>query len=159
MCLHVVFITQSQCKFISTVAENFKWTPIKKKVHSKIDKKTVDMTFHRLNVIHMYNFVMVSVKVADQICMQYRQDRWMSNRKWWWSIFLWTLAGAARNAYLIYRGGISQDKRNKMYQVPNEMSHLQFLIYLSTHLMTSKKRKSQHLRNTSAFSVACVNKR
>ena len=38
---------------ISTVAENFKWNPIKKKVYSKIEKKTVEMKFHRLNVIHM----------------------------------------------------------------------------------------------------------
>ena len=38
---------------ISTVAGNIKWNPIKKKVYIKIDKKTVEMKFHRLNVIHM----------------------------------------------------------------------------------------------------------
>ena len=68
---------------ISTVAENFKWTPIKKKVYYKIEKNTVDMTFHRLNIIYMYNFGMGSVDVADQPRMQYRPYHWMSNRKWW----------------------------------------------------------------------------
>ena len=43
---------------ISTVAGNVKWTPTKNKFYSKIDKKTVDMKFYRLNVIHMYNFGM-----------------------------------------------------------------------------------------------------
>ena len=53
---------------ISTMADNVKWNTIKKKVYSKIEKKTVDMTFHRINVIHMYNFGMGSVDVADQLC-------------------------------------------------------------------------------------------
>ena len=51
---------------ISTVADNFECTSIKKKVYSKIEKTTADMTFHRLNVIHMYNFVIGSVNVADR---------------------------------------------------------------------------------------------
>ena len=55
---------------ISTVVENFKWTPIKKKFYSKIEKKTVDITFHSLNVIHIYNFGMESVNVVDQLRMQ-----------------------------------------------------------------------------------------
>ena len=36
--------------FISIVADNFKWAPIKNKVYSKIEKKTVYIKFHRLNV-------------------------------------------------------------------------------------------------------------
>ena len=46
-----------------------------------------------------------------------------------------------------------------MYRVPNEMRHLQFLKYLSTRLMTFRKRKSQQLRNTYAFSVVSGKKR
>ena len=45
-------------QIISTVADNSKCNPIKKKVYSKIEKKTVDIKFHRLNVIHDYNFGM-----------------------------------------------------------------------------------------------------
>ena len=37
---------------ISTVSDNVNWTPTNNKVYSKIEKKTVDMTFHRLNDIH-----------------------------------------------------------------------------------------------------------
>ena len=59
-----------------------------------------------------------------------------------------------KNEYLIYREKNCQAKRNKMYRVPTEMSHLQFIESLYTHLITFKKRKSQRLINTSAFSVA-----
>ena len=38
---------------ISTVVEIFKWTPIKKKFYSKIEKKTVNITFHSFNAMHM----------------------------------------------------------------------------------------------------------
>ena len=50
---------------ISIVADNVKCTYIKKKFYSIIYKKNVDMTFHHLKVIHMYNFGMGSVDVAD----------------------------------------------------------------------------------------------
>ena len=76
---------------ISTVADNIKWTPINKKFYIKIEKKSVDMTFHCLNVIHIFTFGMVSVDEGDQLRMQYRPDHWMRNRKSWWSIFLWGL--------------------------------------------------------------------
>ena len=81
---------------ISPVAYNVKWNPIQKKVYSKIEKKNVDMIFHSLNVIHMYNFGMGSVDFVDQICMQYRPDNWMCNSKWWWLIFLGGLGGSAK---------------------------------------------------------------
>ena len=81
---------------ISNVADNVKWTPIKKKVYSEIEKNTVDIIFHRLNIIHMYNFGMRSVDVADQLRMQYRPNRCMRSRKWWSSIFIWGLGGAVK---------------------------------------------------------------
>ena len=59
---------------ISNVAENVQWTSTNNKFYSKTDKKTVDMQFHHLNVIHMYNFGMISVDVADQLCIQNRPD-------------------------------------------------------------------------------------
>ena len=59
--------------------------------------KTVDMKFHCLNVINMYNFGMGLVDVADKLRMQYRPANLMHNRKWWWSIFIWGLGGAAKN--------------------------------------------------------------
>ena len=90
---------------ISTVYDNFKWSTTKKKVYSKIKKKTVVMKFNCLNVIHMYNFGMISVDVSYQLSMPYRPYYCTRNRKWWWSILLWGLGGAATNEYLIYRGG------------------------------------------------------
>ena len=66
---------------ISTVDDNFKCTPTKNKFYIKTDKKIVDMKFHRLNVIHMYNFGMWLLNIADQLRMIYRLDHWMCNRK------------------------------------------------------------------------------
>ena len=67
---------------ISTLYRNVKWTPTKNKFYIKTDKKTVDIKFHRLNVIHMYNFVMGLVNLEDQLRMIYRLDHWMCNRNW-----------------------------------------------------------------------------
>ena len=83
-CTHVLACSlyeTNQVKIISTVAGNFKWTPIKKKFYSKIENNTVDMTFHHLNLIYMYNFGMVSIDIADKLRMKYRPDHWMCNRK------------------------------------------------------------------------------
>ena len=41
-----------------------------------------------------------------------------------------------------------------MYRVPNEMIHLQFLEFMSTHIIASKKRNSQQLRNISEVAAA-----
>ena len=63
-------MTQIQCTLLQlclTMSSGL----TQKQFYSKIEKNTVDMTFNRLNVIHMYNFGMGSVNVADQICMQY----------------------------------------------------------------------------------------
>ena len=86
---------------VSTVAENFMWTLTKKKLYNKIEKNTVDMTFHSLNVIHMYNIWMGSVDDEYIMSLQYRPGNSMSYRNWWWSIFLWGLGGAVTNEYLI----------------------------------------------------------
>ena len=68
---------------ISTVADNVKWTPIKNKVYRRIEKNTVDMEFHTLNVIRMNSFGIGPVDVADELYMQYIPDIWMRNRNWW----------------------------------------------------------------------------
>ena len=45
-------------QIMSTVANSSKCNPIKKKVYGKIEKKNVDIHFHRLNGIHKYDFGM-----------------------------------------------------------------------------------------------------
>ena len=66
---------------ISTVSDNVKWNPVRKNVSSKIEKKTVNMKFHGLNIIHMYNFGVGSVDVAYQLHMHYIPYHWMPNSK------------------------------------------------------------------------------
>ena len=38
------------------------------------------------NQINTYNYGMGDVDIADQLCVFYRLDHWMRNKKWWWSI-------------------------------------------------------------------------
>ena len=46
------FYDTNPVQIISTVADNPKCNPIKNKVYSKIEKNTVDIKFHLLNVMH-----------------------------------------------------------------------------------------------------------
>ena len=66
-CAYMYYYDTNKVHIISTMSENVKYTPIRKKVYSKIDKNTVDMKLHRLNAICMYNFDMGSGDVACNI--------------------------------------------------------------------------------------------
>ena len=71
---------------LSTVASIVEWVSVDRKVFRKETKKMTDIKFHRLNLIHMYNYGMGNVDIADQLHLQYRPDHWVRNCKWWWSI-------------------------------------------------------------------------
>ena len=55
----------------------------------------------------MHNTTMVwamSTLIADQLCVFYRLDHWMRNKKWWWSITImfWSLGVTLTNSYVVY---------------------------------------------------------
>ena len=53
--------------------------------------KVEALKFIRLNQIDKYNNGMVIVNVDDQLSRVYRLDRWVRNRKWWWSMLFWSM--------------------------------------------------------------------
>jgi hypothetical protein len=81
---------------LSTIVETVDWTIVQRKVCLSAFNSMVTMSFLCLNLIDKYNNFMNSVDLADQLWNCYRFNHWLGNRKWWWSIFLWT------NAYKMY---------------------------------------------------------
>ena len=56
----------------------------------------------RLNQIEKYNNGMGDVDVADQLRGVYRLDRWVRNRKWWWSMMFCSMGVLLTNSYKLY---------------------------------------------------------
>ena len=55
-----------------------------------------------MNKIHEYNNTMGVVDLADQLRGNYRIDKGLRNRKWWWSILFWSIGVMITNTYVIY---------------------------------------------------------
>ena len=71
----------------------------------KYNIQTEKMELLCLNQIDTYNYGMGNVDiVADQLCVFYRLDHWMQNKKWWWSITImfWSLDVTLTNSYVVY---------------------------------------------------------
>ena len=79
---------------LSTVAECVKWIVKEREVWSDRIQKKAMMKYLRLNVIEEYNNHMNSTDIADQLRGNYRPDRWMWQRKWWWAFFIWAIGVA-----------------------------------------------------------------
>ena len=79
---------------LSNVAECVKWIVKEREVWSDRIQKKAMMKYLRLNVIEEYNNHMNSTDIADQLRGNYRPDRWMRQRKWWWAFFVWAIGVA-----------------------------------------------------------------
>ena len=55
-----------------------------------------------MNNINKYNSEMGGVFIADNHRKYYRVYFGVSNRKWWWYIFAWSVFVILTNAYIIY---------------------------------------------------------
>ena len=70
---------------------------------------------------------MNSTDIADQLRGNYRPDRWMRQRKWWWAFFIWAIGVAGVNAYRIYEVIYDEEEAKKMLGLPKRWSHAKFL--------------------------------
>jgi len=102
-CLLAVSIYDNKpVHFISLIAESIKWIQKTRKAWNRNTLSLQDVNFLRVNINDDYNHLMNPVDIADQLRNQYRFDHWMRQRKWWWSIFLWSFGVLLTNSYLIY---------------------------------------------------------
>jgi hypothetical protein len=84
---------------LSMTTECVRWDVKERLVWSTAIQKKAIMKYLRLNIIEEYNSHMNSTDVADQLRGNYRPDRWMRQRKWWWAFFVWSIGVAGVNAY------------------------------------------------------------
>jgi len=88
--------------FLTMIAESIEWIEKTREVWNKVTRRMQPIEFLRVNVNDDYNNKMNAVDVADQLRNQYRMDHWLRNRKWWWSIFMWSMGVLLTNAYILY---------------------------------------------------------
>ena len=112
---------------LSTVAECVEWIVKEREVWSDRIQNKAMMKYLRLNVIDEYNNHMNSTDIADQLRGNYRPDRWMRQRKWWWAFFIWAIGVAGVNAYQIYEVIYDEEEAKKMPGLPKRWSHAKFL--------------------------------
>ena len=117
---------------LSTTAAEVRWIVKQRGVWSAEVQKKAMIKYLRLNVIEEYNSHMNSTDIADQLRGNYRPDRWMRQRKWWWSFFIWAIGVALVNAYKIYECIWAEEKARMTPGHPKKMTHAEFreqLIY------------------------------
>ena len=69
---------------------------------------------------------MNSTDIADQLRGNYRPDRWMRQRKWWWAFFIWAIGVAGVNAYRIYELIYDEEVAKKTPGLPKRWAHAKF---------------------------------
>ena len=74
---------------------------------------------------------MGDVDMADQLRVFYRLDRWICNRKWWWSIMFWSLGVVLTNSYVIYTTMCDKDG----VPMKDRYTHYEFLEEIATYWM------------------------
>jgi hypothetical protein len=90
-CLDLLAVSLYDTKpvyLLSTMAHEVRWMVKQWRVWSASAQKKAMMKYLCLNVIEEYNMNMNATDIANQLRGNYRPDRWMRQRKWWWSVFI-----------------------------------------------------------------------
>ena len=87
--------------YLSMVCDELKWLEVQKPVYNVETGKVENLQFLCINTIDNYNKTMGNVDIADQLRGSYRVDHWIRNRKWWWSLWFWSLGVCLTNAYVM----------------------------------------------------------
>ena len=105
--------------YLSMVSGRIEWIEVKKRVFNVDTNEWGEIKFLRMNFINNYNFTMGHVDVSDQLRGSYRIDRWVRNRKWWWSMMFWGIGVLLTNAYVLYKKVLLEegvDEKNLLSQ-------------------------------------------
>ena len=116
---------------------------INKKDVFNVDSGEVEsLEFLRMNNIDKYNKEMGNVDLADQLRGNYRLDKNIRNRKWWWLIMFWSIGVSLTNAYVMYcKVQIEHHGRNKK----DLMTHLQFRESIAMYWINPKEYNKKRL--------------
>ena len=109
---------------MTTATVMVKWIEKERDVYADTgdgQKANVKMKYHRLNIIDYYNQNMHDVDISDQLRTNYRIDRNMRFRKWWWSIYWWCFQMLISNSYVLYC------KYYKMHGKTVPLDHYEYL--------------------------------
>ena len=105
--------------------------------------KVEDLKFLRLNQIDKYNNGMGDVNVDNQLRGVYRLDRWVRNRKWWWSMLFWSMCVLLTNYYKLYLQMCKEEGvkpwYKETYQFRKEISEY----WINPELVTSEKESKK----------------
>ena len=73
-----------------------------KKIFMIPGKKIVAHQFLRTNLQNDYNHNINDVDMADHLRNHYQFDYWLSNRRWWWALWMRGMGVMSVNVYLLY---------------------------------------------------------
>ena len=142
--------------FLSMSCTSLHWRINKKSVYNVDTGESEPLEFLRLNTIHDYNQKMGGVDIADQLRGTYRLDRWVRNRKWWWSIMYWSFGVMLTNAYVVYLD-VNEQKGIKKSKL---LSHHNFLKEIALAWIrkdvVGKKRKAECITSTTSTTSVSV---
>ena len=103
--LYVLSIDAKPDHFLSMACPNFNWCVNEKCIqiwYRTCREYSVPSSSYHLLLQHEYG---KCVYISDQLCAQYKIDRWVHNRKWRCSIMFWSIIVVLINS-VITRSGI-----------------------------------------------------
>jgi len=129
--------------FMSMVAESIQWIKKTRRAWNRDSNKVESMNFLCLNVNDDYNKKMNPVDIADQLRNVYRFDHWMRQRKWWWSIFLWSFGVLLTNSYIVYCRMMEMEKTKPL-------THYEYLLSIARAWIDSDEEDMRDIRRRNA---------
>ena len=137
--------------YLSMVCNELKWVTVDKPVYNVESGEVEKLSFLRLNNIAKYNKEMGDVDLADQLRGNYRLDKNIRNRKWWWSIMFWSVGTMLTNAYVMYCVVNLLHFGKKKTDI---MTHLQFREAIAEYWINPEEylsRKKKHQYSNDSF--------
>ena len=123
--------------FLTMSCDSIAWVEKKRNVWNPIARKMDEVKYLRVNINNDYNYKMNNVDIADQLRNNYKMDRWLRQKKWWWSIYLWGQGVLLTNAYLVYCRTVPKNLR---------LTHYQFLLSVATAWIDKNETDIRHVR-------------
>ena len=145
--------------YLSMVSEKIEWVVKSKPVFNVETNETEDLRFLRLNQIHKYNKEMGGVDIADQLRGVYRIDRFVRNRKWWFSLLFWGIGVLLTNAYKLYISVCADEAVVPFYKEQYQFRTAIAEYWINPDVITKELQEGTRKRkfdNESVGSLSCM---